>query len=71
MIFHSAMQQGRVGNGKASVADLAETLHLSEGRVRAIFLEMTKEGVIRKVGQTKSAYYVRGSLKGFVFNYRD
>jgi ATP-dependent DNA helicase RecG len=48
-------------HGKASVAGLAEILHLSEGRVRAIFLEMTKEGVIRKVGRTKSAYYVLSS----------
>ena len=48
-------------HGKASVSGLAEILHLSEGRVRAIFLEMTKEGVIRKVGRTKSAYYVLSS----------
>jgi DNA-binding Lrp family transcriptional regulator len=48
-------------HNKASVAGLAEILNLSEGRVRAIFLEMTKEGVIRKVGRTKSAYYVRNS----------
>jgi len=42
----------------ASVADFVEILHLSEGRVRAILLDMTKEGLIEKVGKTKSVYYV-------------
>ena len=43
---------------KTSVSNLAEIFALSEGRVRAILLEMTKEGVIKKMGSTKSAYYV-------------
>ena len=45
-------------NDKASVADLVTILHLSEGRVRAILLEMTKEGITKKMGRTKSTYYV-------------
>ena len=43
--------------GKVTVAELAGIFSLSEGRVRAILLEMTKEGTIKKVGKTKSAYY--------------
>ncbi|MDR2570002.1 MAG: putative DNA binding domain-containing protein [Oscillospiraceae bacterium] len=42
----------------ASVADFVEILHLSDGRVRAILLDMTKEGLIEKIGKTKSAYYI-------------
>ena len=43
---------------KVSVYELAEIFNLSEGRVRAILLDMVKEGIIRKVGKTKSAHYV-------------
>jgi DNA-binding transcriptional regulator PaaX len=32
---------------------------LSEGRVRAILLEMTKDGLIEKIGKTKSVYYMK------------
>jgi ATP-dependent DNA helicase RecG len=45
-------------HGQATVSDLVELFGLSEGRVRAILLEMTKENLIEKVGKTKSAYYV-------------
>jgi ATP-dependent DNA helicase RecG len=45
-------------HGQATVADFAEIFGLSEGRVRAILLEMSKEDEIEKVGRTKSAYYV-------------
>ena len=45
-------------NGKVSVADLVEIIRLSEGRVRAILLEMSKEGIITKVGKTKYAHYI-------------
>ena len=44
---------------KASVDELAEALELSESRIRAILLEMVSDGVILKVGKTKSAYYVK------------
>jgi ATP-dependent DNA helicase RecG len=44
--------------GHATVADFAEIFKLSEGRVRAVLLEMTKENLIEKVGKTKSAYYM-------------
>ena len=43
---------------KVTVAELAEIVNLSEGRVRAILLEMAQECVVIKVGKTKSAYYV-------------
>ena len=43
---------------QATAADFAEIFDLSEGRIRAILLEMAKESVIEKVGRTKSAYYV-------------
>jgi len=45
-------------HGRVSVSDLAEIFNLSEGRVRAILLEMVKEDIIQKIGKTKSAYYV-------------
>jgi ATP-dependent DNA helicase RecG len=45
-------------HGQATVADLADVFKLSEGRVRAILLEMTKENLLEKVGKTKSVYYV-------------
>ena len=45
-------------HSQATVMDFAGILKLSEGRVRAILLEMAKEGVVKKVGKTKSAYYV-------------
>ncbi|MDR0695961.1 MAG: putative DNA binding domain-containing protein [Christensenellaceae bacterium] len=45
-------------HGQATVADFADVFKLSDGRVRAILLEMTKENVIEKVGKTKSVYYV-------------
>jgi ATP-dependent DNA helicase RecG len=45
-------------HGQATVADFAEIFGLSEGRVRAVLLEMSREGEIEKVGRTKSAYYV-------------
>ncbi|MDR1687988.1 MAG: winged helix-turn-helix transcriptional regulator [Clostridiales bacterium] len=51
--------------GKATVSEITGMLFLSEGRIRAILLEMTKDGLIEKVGRTKSAYYV---LKNDRFN---
>ena len=45
-------------NGKVGVANLTELFGLSESRVRAILLEMVREGVIKKVGKTKYAHYV-------------
>ena len=42
---------------KATVSELTQVMNLSEGRVRAILLEMAKEGIIRKVGKTKSTHY--------------
>jgi len=45
-------------HGTVTVAVLAEMMDLSEGRIRAILLEMTKEGIITKIGRTKSAHYV-------------
>ena len=45
-------------HGRITVAQLADVFDLSEGRVRAILLEMRKEGAIKKVGKTKSSYYL-------------
>lgn len=45
-------------HNKVSVADLSKIFQLSEERVRTIMREMVKEGLIEKVGRTKSAYYV-------------
>jgi ATP-dependent DNA helicase RecG len=42
---------------RVTVVELAEMFDLSEGRVRAILLEMVKAGVIKKNGRTKSVYY--------------
>jgi len=44
-------------HGKVTVAELTELFSLSEGRVRAILLEMVKAGSIKKNGKTKSVYY--------------
>ena len=44
-------------HGKVTVAELTELFSLSEGRVRAILLEMVKAGAIKKNGRTKSVYY--------------
>ena len=49
---------------QATVAACAEVLKLSEPRVRAILSEMVKEGMIVKVGKTKSSYYVLKQSKG-------
>lgn len=38
--------------------ELTDVLNLSYARIRAILLEMTKDGAIKKVGKTKSAFYV-------------
>jgi len=43
---------------KISIYDLSKIFNLSEGRIRAILLEIVKEGIIQKMGKTKSAYYV-------------
>jgi ATP-dependent DNA helicase RecG len=45
-------------HGQATVANFTDVFKLSDGRVRAILLEMAKENLIEKVGKTKSAYYV-------------
>jgi ATP-dependent DNA helicase RecG len=45
-------------HGKATVADFTEIFGLSDGRIRAILLEMTQDNLIEKIGKTKSAYYV-------------
>jgi predicted HTH transcriptional regulator len=45
-------------HGQGTVADFAGIFNVSVGRARAILLEMTKEGTVKKVGKTKSAYYV-------------
>jgi len=45
-------------HSQATVSDFAEIFGLGEGRVRAILLEMAKEGAVKKVGRTKSAYYI-------------
>jgi len=47
-------------HGKVTVLELFNILGLSEGRIRAILLEMKNEGIIEKVGTTKSTYYVLG-----------
>jgi len=44
-------------HGKVKVSELTEIFNLSEGRVRAILSEMVKDGIVRKVGKTKSVYY--------------
>jgi len=44
-------------HSRVTVAELTELLNLSEGRVRAILLEMVRAGVIKKNGRTKSVYY--------------
>ena len=44
-------------HGKVKVSELTELFNLSEGRVRAILSEMVKDGVVRKVGKTKSVHY--------------
>jgi ATP-dependent DNA helicase RecG len=43
---------------QAAVADFVGVFGLSEGRIRAILLEMTKDNQVEKIGKTKSAYYV-------------
>ncbi len=45
-------------NERAAAVDFALIFNLSVERTRTILREMTKENVIRKVGKTKSAYYV-------------
>ena len=47
-------------HGRVTVAELAELFDLSEGRVRAILLEMVRAGAITKNGKTKSVYYTIG-----------
>jgi ATP-dependent DNA helicase RecG len=42
----------------ATVADFALLFGLSETRMRAVLLEMTKEKTLEKIGRTKSSYYV-------------
>lgn len=49
-----------VEHGKISVLEAVKIFNLSESRVRAIMLEMIKEGFVEKVGKTKSVYYVLG-----------
>jgi len=44
--------------GRVTVAELTELFDLSEGRVRAILLEMARGNIIKKVGNTKSAHYI-------------
>jgi ATP-dependent DNA helicase RecG len=46
------------GHGRATVAALSGIFGLSDSRVRAILLEMAKDGLVKKVGRTKPAYYV-------------
>jgi DNA-binding GntR family transcriptional regulator len=43
---------------QVTVVDLTDILNLSEVRIRAILLEMVKDGLIKKVGTTKAAYYI-------------
>jgi ATP-dependent DNA helicase RecG len=43
---------------KVSVAELAGVFNLSEVRIRAILLEMTKKNLIKKIGKTKASYYI-------------
>ncbi|MCL2078598.1 MAG: putative DNA binding domain-containing protein [Oscillospiraceae bacterium] len=45
-------------HSKVTVAELTGIMNLSEGRIRAILLEMAKDGIIMKIGRTKSAHYV-------------
>ncbi|MCL2254930.1 MAG: putative DNA binding domain-containing protein [Lachnospiraceae bacterium] len=45
-------------HNQVSVADLTKLFALSEERIRAIMREMVKEGVVTKVGRTKSVYYI-------------
>jgi ATP-dependent DNA helicase RecG len=45
-------------HGHATVADFAGIFNLSEARIRAILSEMVKEGMIEKIGKTKSSYYM-------------
>jgi len=47
-------------HGRVTVAELTELFDLSEGRVRAILLEMVRAGAIKKNGKTKSVYYSIG-----------
>ncbi|MCL2664506.1 MAG: transcriptional regulator, partial [Defluviitaleaceae bacterium] len=44
-------------HGMVTATVLTELFNLSEGRVRAILLEMVKAGSIKKNGKTKSVYY--------------
>jgi len=44
-------------HSRVTVAELTELLNLSEGRVRAILLEMVRAGAINKNGRTKSVFY--------------
>ena len=42
----------------ATAADFSGIFNLSEGRVRAILLELSRDGIVKKMGTTKAAYYV-------------
>jgi ATP-dependent DNA helicase RecG len=44
-------------HGRVTVAELTELFGLSAGRVRAILLEMVKDGDLKKIGKTKSVHY--------------
>jgi ATP-dependent DNA helicase RecG len=48
-------------HGQATAFDIARMFKLSEGRIRAILLEMVNDGTIKKIGKTKAAYYVLSS----------
>ncbi len=43
---------------EATVFDLTKVFSLSEERIRAILYEMVKDGLIKKMGKTKAAFYV-------------
>ena len=45
-------------NGRAKVGDFVNVIGLSDGRVRALLREMVSDGIIKKIGNNRYAYYV-------------
>ena len=45
-------------NGQAKVSDFVNVIGLSDGRVRTLLREMISDGVIKKVGNNRYAYYI-------------
>jgi len=51
-------------HSRAKVSEFADVIGLSDGRVRALLREMVSEGIIKKIGDKRYAYYVLKSRNG-------